>query len=75
MIIYDCFSRSGVEDDQAVISTHQLDEGIQLSTEEIFVQRPDDLDDDDVFPLYLTGSKSKSQILFPYITTRQSVNA
>ncbi|XP_033631701.1 hypoxia-inducible factor 1-alpha-like [Asterias rubens] len=50
---------SGVEDDQAVISTHQLDEGIQLSTEEIFVQRPDDLDDDDVFPLYLTGSKSK----------------
>ncbi len=49
---------SGVEDEQAVVATHQLDEGMQLSTEEIFVPRPDDLEDD-VFPLYLTGSKSK----------------
>ncbi|XP_022097956.1 hypoxia-inducible factor 1-alpha-like [Acanthaster planci] len=48
---------SGIEDEDVVIATHQLDEAMQMSTEKTFMPRPDGMDDDE-FPLYLTGSKS-----------------
>ncbi|XP_038074638.1 hypoxia-inducible factor 1-alpha-like [Patiria miniata] len=48
---------SGVENEDVMLSTHQVDEAMQMSTEKTFMPRPDGMDDDE-FPLYLTGSKS-----------------